>query len=62
MSRFIKFEIDLDNLPPLTQEQREEIRALAKLPDNCIDFRDIPPLDDSFWRKAANNKTHLLFC
>ncbi len=36
-----------DELGPLTDEQREELRALAKLPDEEIDTSDLPPLTDA---------------
>lgn len=34
--------IDLDNPPPLTQAQREEIERLLAMPDEDIDLSDIP--------------------
>lgn len=36
-----------DELGPLTDAQREELRALAELPDEQIDTSDIPPLSDA---------------
>lgn len=36
-----------DELGPLTDEQREELRALAGLPDEEIDTSDLPPLTDA---------------
>ena len=36
-----------DELGPLTDVQREELRALAELPDEQIDTSDIPPLSDA---------------
>lgn len=36
-----------DELGPLTDAQAEELRALAKLPDEQIDTSDIPPLSDA---------------
>ncbi len=38
------FELDIDNLPPLTAEERAEIENLAKIPDKDIDYSDIPNL------------------
>lgn len=51
----IKFELDLNKLPPLTQARKAELKALATLPDSDIDYSDIPPLDDSFWKNAVRN-------
>ncbi|HEY4087580.1 MAG TPA: BrnA antitoxin family protein [Bryobacteraceae bacterium] len=40
---------------PLTAEQRREIEILASLPDETIDFSDIPELDEKFWANAVRN-------
>ena len=50
-----KYEFDLNNLPPLTEEQKAELKALSEMPDNAIDCSDIPPLDDTFWKNAVRN-------
>ncbi len=42
-----KFTLDLDNLPPLTDEQIAMLDALNALPDSEIDYSDIPPYDFS---------------
>ena len=42
-------------LPPLTEERKAELRALAELPDSEIDYSDIPPLDEKFWQNAVRN-------
>ena len=42
-------------LPPLTEERKAELRALAELPDSEIDYSDIPPLDETFWQNAVRN-------
>ena len=55
MSKIIRYEVDLNNLPPLTAEQRAELKALAEMPDSTIDYSDIPPLDEAFWKNAVQN-------
>jgi len=55
MSKIVRYEIDLDNLPPLTDAQKAELKALA---DRKIDYRDIPPLDEKFWANAVRNPFH----
>jgi uncharacterized protein (DUF4415 family) len=55
MSKIVRYEVDLNNLPPLTEERKAELKALAVMPDSEIDFSDIPPLDDSFWKHAVRN-------
>jgi uncharacterized protein (DUF4415 family) len=55
MSKIVRYEVDLNNLPPLTEAQLTELKALSALPDDDIDFSDIPPLTDDFWRNAVQN-------
>jgi uncharacterized protein (DUF4415 family) len=51
-------------LPPLTEERKAELKALADMPDSEIDYSDIPPLTEEFWKNAVPNpfykpiKTH----
>ena len=40
---------------PLTAVQRRRLRTLAALPDNKIDYSDIPPLTENFWENAVRN-------
>lgn len=54
-NKTVKFELDLTKLPSSTPAQRAELNALAAMPDSEIDFSDIPPLDDSFWKNAVRN-------
>jgi uncharacterized protein (DUF4415 family) len=49
------YELDLNNPPPLTPQQQAELEALKAMPDEAIDFSDIPPLPDAFWKKAGGN-------
>ena len=64
MSKIVRYKVDLSNLPPLTKEQKAELKALADMPDSEIDYSDIPPLEESFWKNAVRNpfyratKTH----
>lgn len=39
----------------LTAAQRRELAALAALPDDKIDYSDIPPLTEKFWENAVRN-------
>ena len=55
MSKVIRHEIDLNNPPKLTAEQKARLDALAAMPDELIDYSDAPPLDDAFWQKAVRN-------
>ena len=55
MSEIVRYEIDLNNPPPLTDEQKARIKALREMPDSEIDFSDIPPLTEKFWKNAVRN-------
>jgi len=39
----------------LTAAQRRELAALAALPDDKIDYSNIPPLTEKFWKNAVRN-------
>ncbi len=51
----VKRVIDLKNPPPLAAGQRARLAVLAKRPDDKIDYSDIPPLTDEFWKNAVRN-------
>lgn len=42
MSKTVRYEVDLRNLPPLTDAQKAEIEALAAMPEDQIDTSEIP--------------------
>jgi uncharacterized protein (DUF4415 family) len=54
--KFVKRAVDLANLPSLTKRQKADLAALAARPDGEIDFSDIPPLTEEFWKNAARGK------
>lgn len=43
------------DFPPMTEERKAELKALMQRPDREIDYSDIPPLDDAFWKNAVRN-------
>jgi len=51
----VKHDIDLADLPALTEAQKAEISALIARPDSMIDYSDIPPLTEEFWKNAMRN-------
>ena len=53
--KFVRYELEPDHLPPLTQRQKAELEALKAAPDSEIDYSDIPPLTDDFWKQAIRN-------
>jgi uncharacterized protein (DUF4415 family) len=54
-NKMVRTTIDLANPPALTPSQRAELDALDAMPDSAIDYSDIPPLDESFWKNAVRN-------
>jgi uncharacterized protein (DUF4415 family) len=55
-TKLVQYSFDPANPPPLTDEQRERLRALDDLKDEDIDFSDIPPLGEDFWKNAVRGK------
>ena len=53
--KIIRYTIDLNNPPPMTNEQKMRLDALAARPDSEIDYSDIPPLTDDFFKNAIRN-------
>ena len=43
---------NLDEMPPMTDEQITRLQALAKRPDSEIDFSDIPETDEFDFKYA----------
>jgi uncharacterized protein (DUF4415 family) len=54
--KLVKRTIDLTNPPSLTKKQEVALAALAVRPDSEIDFSDIPPLTEGFWKNAVRGK------
>lgn len=55
ISKTVRYEVDLNNLPPLTDQQKAELETLSEAPDRDIDGTDSPPLDEAFWTQAVRN-------
>jgi len=53
--QMVQYEIDLANPPALTPAQKAELAALKAKSESDVDYSDIPPLDDAFWKKAVHN-------
>jgi len=49
----------LETLPPLTDAQRTNLKALSARPDSEIDTSDIPVLTDTEWGKTQRVRGHL---
>lgn len=45
---------------PLTEEQIAELKALSEMPDSEIDYSDIPPLTDEFFKNAKQGMMYRL--
>lgn len=55
MRKTVEHKIDLARPPPLSAKRKSELAALAAMPDSQIDYSDIPPLTDDFWKRAVRN-------
>ncbi len=53
--KLVRYEVDLAHLPPLSPEQEGRLKSLAEKPDSEIDYSDISPLDETFWKNAIRN-------
>lgn len=51
--KIIRHEVDLNNLPLLTEAQKAELAALVLRPDSKIDYSDQPRLTEAFWKNAV---------
>jgi uncharacterized protein (DUF4415 family) len=40
---------------PMTPARKRKLARIAQRPDSEIDFTDIPPLNESFWKNAVRN-------
>jgi uncharacterized protein (DUF4415 family) len=54
--KLVKRTIDLGSPPVLTRKQKAELATLAARPDNKIDYGDIPPLTEEFWKNAVRDR------
>ncbi|EXJ16361.1 hypothetical protein [Imhoffiella purpurea] len=52
----VQQDLDLDRLPPLSEEQRAELAALRARDDSAIDDSDIPPLTDDAWNQVVQGR------
>jgi len=40
---------------PLSEKAKKQLAALKTMPDEAIDYSDIPPSSDDFWKNAVRN-------
>jgi uncharacterized protein (DUF4415 family) len=60
-NKLVTSDFDINNPPPLTNAQREELARLAAVKDEDIDFSDIPPLTEKFWSNAVRFRDRHLY-
>ena len=58
-TNWVRYEIDLDNPPAISPEDQASLKTLAERPDSEIDFSDIPPLTEEFFKQAVPFRTLL---
>ena len=54
--KVVKHTVNLAHLPLLTKKQKVALAALSARPDNEIDFSEIPPLTEEFFKNAVRGK------
>lgn len=54
--KLVRRTVDLANPPSLTKKQKAELAALSARSESEIDFSDIPPLGEEFWKNAVRGK------
>lgn len=52
----VRHEVNLADLPPLTEWQKAELAALMGKRDEDIDHGDVPTLGAEFWKNAERGK------
>jgi len=55
-NNIVRYEVDLSNPPPLTDQQKAELAALALR--RTIDYSDIPPLSDDALKNAIPRRQY----
>jgi hypothetical protein len=58
--KLVKRTVDLANLPVLTKKQKAKLAALSTPSESEIDFSDIPPLTEDFWKNAIRGINAIL--
>lgn len=52
-SNIVKLTLDPKNMPPLTDQERAQLKAVEAMPDDKIDYSDAPYFPDAVWMRAA---------
>jgi len=52
----VTYEVDLADLPPLSEKQQAELAALKARAGRGVDYSDQPPLAAAFWKDAERGK------
>jgi uncharacterized protein (DUF4415 family) len=55
-NKFVRHDVDLANLPPLTEAQKAELAALAARPESEIDYSHTPALPETFFQNATRGR------
>ncbi len=52
----VKYSLNPEKLPPLTDKQKVELEALAQRPESAVDTSDIAPATEAFFEKAERGR------
>lgn len=50
--KLVRYELDLEHPPALTEKMKAELAVLRARPDSAIDYSDAPALTEEFWANA----------
>lgn len=50
--------ISIDNVPPITPEERKQLLDLTEANTDPIDFSDIPPLPEEYFKNAVRGRLY----
>jgi len=53
----VTYEVDLDNLPELTDKQKAQLSALSLRNENDIDYSDIPPSTEEELKRSVPRRS-----
>ena len=58
--KLVRYTVDLDNPPPLTEEEKVQLASAANMGDTDIDYSDAPPLPHEAWELGLQERSHRL--
>jgi len=48
--------VSIDDIPPITDEERKQLLKLSEENESDIDFSDVPPIPEEAWKNAVRGR------